>query len=153
MPEKRLRNICISLFVILWTLVFHYESLRAFYLEPFFARPLPKVKFLFPPAGWIMFFNVDDQFGCVEVYGMRLGAPQRIDPHDILQTRTVGYDNIHRNVLSEVLDPSLKESFCGLLKRKFPEFDAFIITEVEYPSLTRAPHLRIEKAVTQCPGK
>ncbi|MDO8580528.1 MAG: hypothetical protein Q7S13_03515, partial [Candidatus Omnitrophota bacterium] len=52
---KSVRNIFISLFVIVWLGIFHYESTRAFFLEPLFHRPLYKFKFLFPPAGWIMF--------------------------------------------------------------------------------------------------
>ena len=97
-----------------------------------------------------MFYNVDDEFLCAEVYGVRKGIPQRLDPHGIFQTRPIGYDNIHRNVLVEVLNPEYFEPFCVFLKRKFPDFDSFLITEVEYPSLTKEPHQRIERAVYQC---
>ncbi len=100
------RNAAITWFVIVWTLIFQYETLRANYLSPLFNRQLPKLALLFPPAGWIMFFNVDKSYGLVEVYGMRDGQPVLIDPHQIFQTKAVGYDNIHRNVLVSVLSPS-----------------------------------------------
>jgi len=150
MTRKSFRNICISAFVVLWIFVFHYESLRYFYLEPFFSRPMPKVKFLFPPAGWIMFFSVDDQFATAKVYGSMEGQTQLIDPHDIFRTRPIGFDNIHRNIIGEVLEPGLRKSFCSFLKRKFPEFDNFLIAEVYYPSLVRLPSVRIERVAYQC---
>lgn len=135
MNKVRLRNFGISLFVIVWLAVFHYESIRYFYLNPFFGRELPKVKFLFPPAGWVMFFNVGNGFGATQVYGLKDGRQQTIDPHQILQTREIGYDNIHRNVLSTVLTPGLREDFCKFLKRKFPYFDGFWVTYINYPAL------------------
>src|SRR5437868_11707548 len=107
MKDQRLRNIIISLFVDLWIAVIHYESLRFFYLQPYFKRPLPKLKLLFPPAGWIMFYEVGDSDGFLEVYGIKGGDVQKIDPHDIIQVRTIGYDNIHRNILSQVSDEHL----------------------------------------------
>ena len=107
MPIKRLKRIAISIFVVVWLAVFFYESNRYFYLSPLFGRPLPKVKFLFPPAGWIMFFNVDDGFGYAEVFGIKASVKTKIDPHDILQTKAVGYDNIHRNVSR--IHPYLKQ--------------------------------------------
>ena len=150
MKNQRLRNIFISVFVIIWIAVFHYESSRAFYLQPFFKKSLPKLKLLFPPAGWIMFYNVDDNDGFVEVYGVYQGQVQRIDPHDIIQTRTIAYDNIHRNILSEVGNVELKLSFCKFLQRKFPDFDNFLVTVVYYPSITKTPHRAIQKVIYQC---
>ena len=147
---KNLRQVIISIVVIIWTGVFHYESLRNFYLDPLFKRELPKVKFLFPPAGWIMFFHVDEQFGYAEVYGVKDGVPQPIDPHQIILTRFIGFDNIHRNVLSSVLEPQLQRPFCNFLKKKFPYFDDFLVTAVHYPSVTETPHLRLQKAIYQC---
>ncbi len=146
-----IRSTFITIFVILWTLAFHYESTRAFYLNPLFGRQLPKVKFLFPPAGWIMFFNVDDTYGCAEVYGFKDGQPQFIDPHLILQTRPIGYDNIHRNALSVALDQGLQDSFCRFLKRKFSYFDGFVVTVVYYPSVTKTPSLRYQRVMYRCP--
>ena len=144
------RNILISIFVITWLVVFHYESTRYFYLEPLLKRPLPKVKFLFPPAGWIMFFNVSDSFGYAEVYGIKDGQSQLIDPHQILQTRAIGYDNIHRNALITVLAREMQRPFCGYLRRKFPSFDNFVITYVEYPHLSTQPFERIQRAIYEC---
>lgn len=144
------RNIIISVFVILWTLVFHYESTREFYLEPFLKRELPKIKFLFPPAGWIMFFNIDDQYSYAEIYGISGKDMQLIDPHLILETRTIGFDNIHRNVLSVVFAEGLRGQVCGFLERKFPEFENFIITGVLHPSVTKTPNQRIQKVLYQC---
>ena len=116
------RNAAITWFVIAWTLIFQYETLRANYLSPLFRRDLPKLALLFPPAGWIMFFNVDKSYGMAEVYGMRAGQPFLIDPHQIFQTKAIGYDNIHRNMLVSVLSPSFVGSpeQCTALSRSRP---------------------------------
>ena len=148
---KALRNSLISIFVVLWLGVFHYESLRVFYLNPLFGRELPKVKFLFPPAGWIMFFNVTDQYSLAEVYGIKNGKPQLIDPHLILETRPIGYDNIHRNALSVILSQDMAKPFCGYMKRKFPYFDKFIVVAVQYPHLGQNPLERNQRIWYQCP--
>ncbi len=145
-----MRNKAISIFVILWLALFHYESARHFYLEPFFKRPLPKTKFLFPPAGWIMFFNVEDSYGYAEVYGIKNGQGQVIDPHDILQTRAIGYDNIHRNVLVSVLSQDVSRPFCSFLRRKFPYFESFAVTYVNYPSVTQRPFERLQTVMYEC---
>ncbi len=150
MKIRSIRNIIITIFVILWTIVFHYVSTRAFYLEPLFKRRLPMVKFLFPPAGWIMFFNVDDEYGYVQVYGVKGKGIHPLDPHQILQTRDIGYDNIHRGVLNNVLGEGMQRSFCRFLKKRFPEFDNFLVTVVYYPSLTKTPHLQHQRVEYQC---
>lgn len=152
MKNKRLRNVFITMFVIVWTIVFHYESLRFFYLNSFFEKPLPKVKFLFPPAGWIMFYAVSDSFGYVEVYGVKEGVSQLIDPHDIFRTRTIGFDNIHRNILSTVSNRQLARPFCTYLERRFSYFDRFLITVVYYPSISKEPHRRLQEVRYQCGG-
>lgn len=149
--KKTIRNITISAFVILWLCTFHYESLRAFYLNPLAGRPLPKIKFLFPPAGWIMFFNVGDSFGNVEVFGLKANQPpQFIDPHQILRTRDIGYDNIHRGVLGTILSPEIQPQACRYLHRKFPYFEKFWVTYVGYPSLTQEPLRQERRLVYQC---
>ncbi len=148
--KHHFRNTIITLFVIIWTIVFHYESTRHFYLEPLLGKNLPKTKFLFPPAGWIMFFNVDDNFGYVEVYGIKGKEPQPIDPHDIFRTRTFGFDNIHRNILSSVADPSAGRSFCKFLRYRFPYFDRFAVSVVYYPSITKQPYERYQEVKYQC---
>ncbi len=145
-----LRNRLISIFVIVWLFVFYYESTCYYYLQPIFRHELPKMKFLFPPAGWIMFYNIGDNFGHVEVYGVKDGGPQLIDPHLILQTRAIGYDNINRNAMITVLSPEMAGEFCPFLKRKFSAFDKFLITYAEYPHLTEHPLERIQSVVYQC---
>ena len=96
MTYRKFRNIFITLFVIVYSLVFHYESVRHFYLNPMLKKELPKVKFLFPPAGWIMFYKVGSQYGFTEVYGVKGKQQQEIDPREIFKVRTIGFDNIHR---------------------------------------------------------
>ena len=145
-----MRNIFISIFVVIWILVFNYESTRHFYLEPWLRRDLPKVKFLFPPAGWIMFFNVDDSYGLVEVYGVKDGRTQMIDPHQVLPTRPIGYDNIHRNALSMVMSRNMAQPFCGYLHRKFSYFDSFLVTYVNYPSVSQRPFERLQTVAYEC---
>jgi len=150
MAKKTFRNIVISLFVIVWLGVFHYESLRAFYLNPYFKKELPKLKFLFPPAGWIMFYTVDDAFGYVEVLGLKDGGTQLIDPHDIFRTRTILFDNIHRGILSTVANRRRSAQFCRFLKYRFPEFENFLITGVFYPHLTVDRYDRDQRVQYQC---
>ena len=148
--KEFMRNAIISIFVVLWILLFHYESTRHFYFEPLFKRDLPKMKFLFPPAGWIMFFNVSDRYGLAEVYGVKEGRPHLIDPHQILLTRAIGYDNIHRNALVGVLSRESSRAFCAFLKRKFPYFDTFLVTYAEYPSLVKQPFEKLQSVAYEC---
>ncbi len=150
MQRARLRNVYITIFVIFWTLLFHYESLRNFYLNPLFKTELPKVKFLFPPAGWIMFFHVDDAYGYVEVYGQKGKDVQLLDPHEIFRTRTIGFDNVHRNVLSTVADTHLAKPFCKYLEYRFPYFDRFFVTGIYYPSIVKEPFKRLQQVKYQC---
>ena len=144
------RNRWITVFVILWLLVFHYESLRYSYLQPLFHRELPKVPLLFPPAGWIMFYRVDASEGRAEVYGVRDGIPELLDPHRIFATRFIWYDNIRRNVLVSVLEPGVGPDFCRLLRRKFPEYPEFIVAYLEYPDVTEHPPRALRRPVYRC---
>lgn len=134
------RSVLISFFVTGWLLAFHYESLRYFYLNPAFDRELPKIKFLFPPAGWIMFYRVDNQFSCAVVYGVKNGRKEFIDPHDILPTRFIGFDNVKRNVLLTALEGGRQESFCRYLTQRIKGFERFDVTAITYPSLTDQHH-------------
>ena len=150
MSSKSLRNTTITIFVIFWILLFHYESIRFFYLNPFFRRELPKFQFLFPPAGWIMFFNVGDSTAYVEVYGVKNNESFPLDPHDIFRTRTIGFDNIHRNILSSVGSLDQARPFCRYLRFRYPYFDKFVVTTIYYPSPTKEPYKRIQQAQYQC---
>ena len=147
----RRRGILITVFVVCWTLIFGYETLRANYLSPLFKRPLPKLPLLFPPAGWIMFFNVDRSYGFAEVYAIRNGQLALIDPHRIFSTRAVGYDNIHRNVLVGVLEADRAPAFCRYLRRKFPDADGFVVVYANYPDLIAAPDRVMRQIAYRCP--
>ena len=144
------RNRLITVFVIAWLILFNYESLRANYLNPLFGHPLPKFKFLFPPAGWIMFFEVDQTEVRAEVYGIKGEKFEYIDPHRIFNNHWIGYDNIRRNVLVTVLSPYYAESFCRYLKRKFPEYEHFSVAQVVYPSIIRYRDKRIVQILYGC---
>ncbi len=139
-----MRNKLITVFVIGWLTLFLYESLL------YFNRDWRGIKFLFPPAGWIMFYNVGESYGYAEVYGVKDGRTQAIDPHQILQTRAIGYDNIHRNALVSVLDQHMARSFCVFLRRRFPYFDNFIVTYVNYPSVTQRPFEKQQAVAYEC---
>ena len=150
MFSTKTRNTAITVFVILWLFLFNYESLRASYLNPFFGRELPKFKFLFPPAGWIMFYQVDEMEGRAEVYGVKGEQLEFIDPHRIFNIHWLGYDNIRRNVLITVLNPYYARSFCQYLKRKFPEYKNFVIARVIYPSIIKYPGKRVVRILYEC---
>ena len=100
-----------------------------------------------------MFYNLEDRFGYAEIYGVKDGRPQAIDPHQILQTRAIGYDNIHRNALIGVVSPDLSRPFCVFLERKFPYFDNFMVTYINYPSLTKHPMEQEQTVVYECKYK
>ena len=137
--------------MILWIAVFHYETLRLNYLSPLIGRELPKLKFLSPPAGWIMFFNVDRSYGFTEVYGLKHGQPSLIDPHEIFETRFVWYDNIHRNVLISVLSLHDAPRFCRYLRRKFPQYDGFTVVYAAHPDLANRPDEIQRQVMYRCP--
>jgi len=144
------RNALISVFVVCWTLIFHYETLRYNYLRPLFGREPPKLPLLFPPAGWIMFYNVDRSYGFAEVYGMLATAPVLLDPHEVLETKAIGYDNIHRNVLVGVLSRRAAASFCRYLRRKFPAYDSFAVVYAAYPDLIETPDRILRQVAYRC---
>ena len=149
--SSRRRRILIGVFVLVWIGVFHYETLRLNYLSPLAGRELPKLKFLYPPAGWIMFFDVDRTYGFAEVYGVRHGHPERIDPHDIFHTRFVWYDNIRRNVLISVLSARQAPGFCAYLGRQFPQYEAFAVVYASYPDVVNHPD-EVQRALAyRCP--
>lgn len=97
-----------------------------------------------------MFYAVGDGYSLAEVYGVKNGQPQLIDPHDILQTRPIGYDNVHRNALITVLDESRRQRFCDFIKRKFTYFDSFLVTYVNYPSVTAKPLEKQQVVAYEC---
>ncbi len=150
MFSAKVRNTAISVFVVLWLFLFNYESLRANYLNPFFGRELPKFKFLFPPAGWIMFYQVDQTEGRAEVFGIQGEKFEPIDPHRIFNIHWLGYDNIHRNVLVTVLNPYYASTFCAYLRRKFPNYEHFAVARVIYPSIIRYPDRRNVRILYEC---
>ena len=140
----------ISVFVVAWTLLFHYESLRYNYLNRWLGTELPKTKFLFPPAGWIMFYEVGESNSTVEVWGVKGQEIQAIDPHKIFATRWVGYDNIHRGIMFGVLNPYRTRDFCRFLRRKFPQVDSFAVVHVYFPSVTKEPGKKLYKVEYKC---
>lgn len=144
------KNTIITLFVLAWLTFFTYETVRYEYLNVIFGVALPKLKFLFPPAGWIMFYDVGEASGRAEVYGVRGDKIELIDPHQIFDNRWIGYDNIRRNILIHVLDKRTSVSFCRYLKRKFPQYEHFKVVWVIYPSETRQPGKKVMKVVYEC---
>ena len=146
------RNTLISVFVVCWLLLFGYETFRAGYLSPLLGRRLPKFPLLFPPAGWIMFFNVDRSYGFAEVYAMPRGGtePVKLDPHDIFETTAVGYDNIRRNVLVGVLSRDRASAFCRFLRRKFPQDTAFAVVYSQYPDVVDEPDRVVSQVAYRC---
>ena len=146
----RRHNAAITTFVICWSLLFFYETFRANYLSPLAGRPLPKWPLLFPPAGWIMFFSIDRSYGFAEVYGLRDGQQEMIDPHKILQTKANGYDNIRRNVLVRVLSQEAAQPFCRYLRWKFPRYEGFTVVYGQYPDAVSTPDHVLRYVAYRC---
>ncbi len=141
----------ISAFVVVWLLVFHYESLRRNFLDPWLGTRLPKVKLLFPPAGWIMFFRIDEGDGRAEVWGVRGDSGELIDPHRIFENRWIGYDNIRRNILIAALNEAYAPAFCSYLRRKLPEYGGFLVMQTWRPSVVREPDKVLRQVAYRCP--
>lgn len=150
LTAMRRRDITISAFVLFWLLLFTYQTLRVNHLTPLLGRALPRVPLLFPPAGWIMFYQIDARYGFTEVYGIQDDEPTLIDPHDIFATRAVGYDNIHRNVLIGVLYQERARPFCRYLRRKFPDSESFAIVYAHYPDAINTPERVVRKVSYRC---
>ena len=146
------RNTAINVFVACWLLLFGYETFRAGYLDPLVGRRLPKFPLLFPPAGWIMFFNVDRSYGFAQVYALpQTGQqPVEINPHAIFETKALGYDNIHRNVLVGVLYRDRAQDFCRYLRRKFPQDGAFAVVYSQYPDVVDEPNRVLSQMAYRC---
>lgn len=160
---SRAKRAAIWAFVVLWNLLFLYETFRAFHLTPLVqklrdtwslaipARELPKLPLLFPPAGWIMFYRVDNSSGGMEIYGVRKGTTTLIDPHRVFSTRYVLFDNIRRGMMFSAAEPARRWAFCNFLRRKFPEFEDFAVTQYQYQDLAGAkPPQRLQGVLYQC---
>lgn len=147
----RRQHIIITVFVLLWTLLFHYQSLRLSYLSPLFKKELPRIPLLFPPAGWIMFFHIGHSYGFAEVYGLKNDQRIPLDPHEIFRTRTIGYDNIRRNILIGVLSEQSAFLFCRYLGWKFPEYDSFMVVYGRYSDLIKQADIVQRQVAYRCP--
>lgn len=166
MGERRLSRAkrgAIWAFVVAWNLVFLYETFRAFQLTPLLQRlcaswkvdfpagGLPKLPLLFPPAGWIMFYQVSDSAGGMEIYGVDKGTTTLIDPHRVFATRYVLFDNIRRGMLFSAGEGGRQVPFCNFLRRKFPEYPDFAVAQYQYPSLTgEKPPKRLQGVLYTC---
>ncbi len=151
----RRRDVAITIFVLSWIAFFQYQTLRLHYLNPLamrlWGRELPTIPLLFPPAGWIMFYNVDPTYGFAEAYGMREGIPELLDPHAIFPMRNLGYDNIRRNVLVSVLSQDAVPGFCRHLRRRFPAYDGFAVVYASYLDLVKQPDRILRQLAYRCP--
>lgn len=151
--NQNIRNTYISIFVVLWMVFFQYESLRGFYFNQHLKKDFPKTKFLFPPAGWIMFYAVEPEAGYYEVVGIKGKDRIVIDPHEIFRVRTIGYDNIHRGILGTAYNPRnphVSTTFCRYLNSRFPEFDRFYFKGYFYPNIIEKPYERVQRILYQC---
>ena len=153
--SRTARGVFISLLVVCWLALFQYESLRTFYFNQVLKKDFPKTKFLFPPAGWIMFYKVGKSAGNIEVYGVKGKQSQLIDPHDIFRTRTIGYDNIHRGIMGSASDSNPRKAvqFCKFLNYRFPYFDKFYVSGFYYPNLVESPYERRQRILYECDDK
>lgn len=118
---------------------------------PYPSSGLPKLPTLFPPAGWIMFYQVGDSAGGMEIYGVDKGTTTLIDPHRVFATRYVLFDNIRRGMLFQAGEAGRQVPFCNYLRRKFPEFPDFAVAQYQYPSLTaERPLQRLRGVLYTC---
>ncbi|MBI4348739.1 MAG: hypothetical protein HY553_18010 [Elusimicrobia bacterium] len=154
-PSKTTKRAFLRLFIVAWLALFVYETLRAFQLAPVAARlagrpvDLPKLPLLFPPAGWIMFYEVGDTAGGLEVYGVSKTTATLIDPHRVFATRYVGFDNIRRGMLYAAAGRPW--DFCNFLRRKFPEYPDFSVVRYQYQDLGgENPSGRLQAPLYSC---
>jgi hypothetical protein len=147
----RRRTAYITAFVIVWNAIFLYQTFRYNHIGPLLKTELPAIPLLFPPAGWIMFYQVDSRFGNAEVYGVRGQEVVAIDPHAIFSTRSVLYDNFHRNILIGVAYRERAPSFCAYLQRRFPGFERFAVVYAQYPDIVNQPDTVQRGIAYQCP--
>ncbi len=155
--NRAVRDRFITLFVLIWLIVYFYNNTRLMLLRPFIQRHFPRAaahlpvnQFLFPPAGPIMFLHLDDTFAHFVVYGVKDLKLYELNPHKIIQNRTLFYDNTHRGVLSAIADRETAPSFCRMMDRRFPEFDDFVVALRRYRSLSRQPHIYEEAGIFRC---
>jgi len=73
-----------------------------------------------------------------EVYGLRADTdkPEIIDPHSIFETTFIGYDTLRRNIMMTVLNHEAKAPFCRMLRRKFPEYQSFVVSHTGHNKIT-----------------
>ncbi|MCA9395026.1 MAG: hypothetical protein KC900_12550 [Candidatus Omnitrophica bacterium] len=151
--NARVRNTYISIFIIFWLALFQYESVRGFLLNDRWKLNAPKTRFLFPPAGWIMFYTVEPEAGYFEVLGVKGRQTHVIDPHHIFRVRTIGYDNIHRGILGTAYNPDnpyVAADFCRYLNYRFPDFDEFLFMGYFYPNIIEKPFDRRQRIIYRC---
>jgi len=149
--SKSWRNVFISILVVAWLSLFTYETFRGFQLTHIFKdKNLAKTKFLFPPAGWIMFYRIGKSGGFYEVYGLKDNRPQLIDSHDIFRTRTIGYDNLHRGILGSAANRRRAQDFCRFLRFRFPYFDEFVVSGAYLPNPAKNPYGRTDSIQYRC---
>ena len=97
-----------------------------------------------------MFYHVDSAYGHRRVFGMKDDQVFEIDPHEIFRVRTIGYDNIHRGVISSAASERNKRAFCQHLYKRFENFDNFRILFTYYPNFITDPHLRYQQVLYSC---
>ncbi len=97
-----------------------------------------------------MFYRVGESFGYVDIFGFKDGNPHEIDPHEIFGVRTIGFDNIHRGVVSSAASNRNYPKFCDHLERRFPHFENFAVTYTSYPNFVTEPNKRLQRVLYDC---
>lgn len=98
-----------------------------------------------------MFYHIGTSAGFAEIHARDEHQTTVLDPHDILETKAIGYDNIHRNVLVGVLYKERASAFCRFLTYKFPQYQAFAVVYASYPNIITQPDRLERSLVYKCP--
>lgn len=99
-----------------------------------------------------MFYQITSEYSTAEVFGItKEGREERIDPHRIMTPDFIGFDNIHRNIMVNLLVPYRTEGICRYLHWKFPEYQKLRVDYVAYPQLVPVEtQKKFSRPIYQC---
>jgi hypothetical protein len=99
-----------------------------------------------------MFYQVDETYSYIRIFGFKNGQNYEIDPHEVFRVRTIGFDNIHRGVIGAAASESNRYAFCKQLFTRFKDFESLSILNEYYPNFVTDPYKRYQQMLFNCSG-